>query len=266
LLGKDFKVFYGHSAQAIRQKSLDENLLLHKIYYIIVNMAFFSLFPLFFGALMVTSLDCNGASDASRNSSEFSFGVEKQAVSQDIAQPIKTFLLTLARQSLDACVKGQTIALPATPPEITKKKQGCFVTLTESGRLRGCIGYIEGIKPLYKAVFDNAKNAALSDPRFPPVTPDELTSIRIEISVLTPPEFLEYKDPEDLLNKLESGKDGVILQSGFHQSTFLPQVWEHFSNNKVDFLEELSLKGGMPKDGWKTAIVKRYRAIHFQEN
>jgi AmmeMemoRadiSam system protein A len=154
---------------------------------------------------------------------------------------------------------------PANTPEITKKDRGCFVTLTKSGVLRGCIGYIEGIKPLFEAIIDNAKNAAMSDPRFPEVTPEELHDIRIEISVLTPPEPLEYKDPQDLLNKLVPGQDGIILQSGFHQSTYLPQVWEHFSNQKVDFLEELSLKGGMPKDGWKTALVKRYRAIHFQE-
>ena len=161
---------------------------------------------------------------------------------------------------------GRTISMPIAPPENMKKKQGCFVTLTKSGNLRGCIGYIEGIKPLFEAVIDNAKNAALSDPRFPQVSPDELSAIRIEISVLTPPERLSYTTPDDLLKKLIPGQDGVILQSGFHQSTYLPQVWEHFGANKVDFLEELSLKGGLQKDGWKTAIVKRYRAIHFQEN
>jgi AmmeMemoRadiSam system protein A len=153
---------------------------------------------------------------------------------------------------------------PANPPEITKKNRGCFVTLTKSGVLRGCIGYIEGIKPLFEAIIDNAKNAAMSDPRFPEVTPEELPGIRIEVSVLTPPEPLEYKDPQDLLNKLVPNQDGIILQSGYHQSTFLPQVWEQLPD-KIDFLEHLSMKGGMPKDGWKTASVKRYRAIHFQE-
>jgi uncharacterized protein len=183
---------------------------------------------------------------------------------QDLPSDVKTFLLTLARQSLEACVQGKPMPKPENPPELTKKDRGCFVTLTKSGILRGCIGYIEGIKPLYEAIIDNAKNAAQSDPRFPEVTADELHDIRIEVSVLTPPEPLEYKDPQDLLNKLVPGQDGIILQSGYHQSTFLPQVWEQLPD-KIDFLEHLSMKGGMPTDGWKTALVKRYRAIHFQE-
>ncbi|MBN1129484.1 MAG: AmmeMemoRadiSam system protein A, partial [Chitinispirillaceae bacterium] len=119
--------------------------------------------------------------------------------------------------------------------------------------------------PLYLAVIENAKNAALSDPRFPRVTPPELPSIKIELSVLTKPFPLEYKNADDLLHKLIPDVDGVILQKGHHQSTYLPQVWEHFSGNKVKFLENLSLKAGLPSDGWKTALVKRYRAEHFSE-
>jgi AmmeMemoRadiSam system protein A len=199
------------------------------------------------------------ASHSSENASS-----ENQTNQQDLSSDVKAFLLNLARQSLDACVTGRPMPKPANPPEITKKDRGCFVTLTKSGVLRGCIGYIEGIKPLFEAIIDNAKNAALSDPRFPEVTPEELSGIRIEVSVLTPPEPLEYKDSQDLLNKLVPNQDGIILQSGFHQSTFLPQVWEQLPD-KIDFLEHLSMKGGMPKDGWKTASVKRYRAIHFQE-
>ena len=154
--------------------------------------------------------------------------------------------------------------MPQDIPEITKEDRGCFVTLTENGELRGCIGYIEPIAPLYKAVIDNAANAALSDPRFPRVMPSELSSVNVEVSVLTRPVPLEHKDPQDLLNKLIPGVDGVILQSGPYQSTFLPQVWEQLPD-KVEFLEHLSRKGGMPTDGWKTANVKHYRAEHFSE-
>jgi AmmeMemoRadiSam system protein A len=111
---------------------------------------------------------------------------------------------------------------------------------------------------------DNARNAALSDPRFPAVTSEELSRVRIEISVLTAPQELPYSSPEDLLDKLVPGVDGIILQKGFHQSTFLPQVWDELSD-KVSFLQHLSVKGGMAPDGWKTATVKRYRALHFQE-
>ena len=243
---EDFKIFYPI-----------------KIYYIIdiMPLHLYLLCTMVIGAIM-TVPDCNAASGGTGPTQEGPI----EHKNQGLTQIDREFLLRLARQSLEACVLGRTIFMPITPPESTKKNQGCFVTLTKSGNLRGCIGYIEGIKPLFEAVIDNAKNAALSDPRFPQVSPDELSVIRIEISVLTPPEPLSYTTPDDLLEKLVPGQDGVILQSGFHQSTYLPQVWEHFGANKVDFLEELSLKGGMQKDGWKTAIVKRYRAIHFQEN
>ena len=225
-----------------------------------------SITSLFTGACLMASFNSNASSKTSSEASSSSNSAfhGNQSKQCDLPSDVKAFLLLLARQSLVACVKGQPMPKPANPPEITKENQGCFVTLTKLGDLRGCIGYIEGIKPLFEAVIDNAKNAAQSDPRFPEVTPDELSGIRIEISVLTPPEPLEYKDPQDLLNKLVPGQDGIILQSGFHQSTFLPQVWEQLPD-KIDFLEHLSMKGGMPIDGWKTASVKRYRAIHFQE-
>ncbi|MBN2189057.1 MAG: AmmeMemoRadiSam system protein B [Chitinispirillaceae bacterium] len=184
---------------------------------------------------------------------------------EGLGREVREFLLKLARSSLEASVKGEKLPEPADVPGITRENRGCFVTLTARGELRGCIGYIEPIKPLYRAVIENAENAALSDPRFPRVTPKELPSITIEVSVLTKPVPLAYKDPRDLLDKLEPGADGVILQSGFHSSTYLPQVWEHFSGDRVRFLESLSMKGGMPPDGWKTANVKRYRAEHFSE-
>jgi MEMO1 family protein len=178
---------------------------------------------------------------------------------------VRSFLLKLARQSLEASVKGGKPPEPKDIPGITREDRGCFVTLTVKGELRGCIGYIEPIKPLYRAVIENAENAALADPRFPRVTPDELSSIKVEVSVLTKPAPLAYGSPQDLLSKLVPGVDGVILSNGFHQSTYLPQVWEHFSGDKIKFLENLSVKGGMPPDGWKTADVKRYRAEHFSE-
>ena len=181
-----------------------------------------------------------------------------------ISAETKGFLLGLARQSLEASVKGEKLGALQTIPEPAQENRGCFVTLTINGELRGCIGYIEPIKPLYQAVMENARNAALSDPRFPPVSPGELSSIKVEVSVLTKPTLLPYRDPEDLLQKLVPGIDGVILEQGPYQSTFLPQVWGQLPD-KVQFLEHLSLKGGMPRDGWKTAQVKRYRAEHFSE-
>ncbi len=208
--------------------------------------------------------DCHASGNRTAETTPSKNTDSAQQSAGDLSAEVTSFLLKLARESLEAGVTGRPPPQPSNPPETTKNRRGCFVTLTMAGRLRGCIGYIEGIKPLYEAVIDNAKNAALSDPRFPSVTPAELPRIRVEVSVLTPPVPLDYKDPQDLLDKLVPNQDGIILTKGFHQSTFLPQVWDQIPD-KVQFLEELSLKGGMPADGWKTASVKRYRAIHFQE-
>lgn len=183
---------------------------------------------------------------------------------EEYSGALRKKLLHIARQSLEASVRGKKYAPPTDLPACVKEHRGCFVTLTVDGALRGCIGYIDPIKPLYQAVVENASNAALSDPRFPKVTPGELDGIRIEISVLTTPEKLEYRDPDDLLDKLVPGRDGVILMKGGRHSTYLPQVWEQLPD-KVRFLEQLSLKGGMDRNGWKSAEVRTYRAIHFNE-
>ena len=191
-------------------------------------------------------------------------GTRDDAADGDLSPATKQLLLRIARASLEASVSGKKFEAPAAVPDEVKENSGCFVTLTAGGSLRGCIGYIEPVKPLYQAVIENAENAALSDPRFPKVRPQELTGIKIEISVLTKPVPLSCKDPADLLRQLVPGRDGVILRSGGRQSTYLPQVWEQLPD-KVTFLEQLSLKGGMPRDGWKRAEVKTYRALHFEE-
>jgi AmmeMemoRadiSam system protein A len=212
----------------------------------------------------MNSMNCSAANDDGGAKAKQAVHGATEKPANDLSPDVKVFLLKLARQNLEAAVKGLPPVVPKDPPAVTKENRGCFVTLTERGQLRGCIGYIEGIKPLYEAVIDNAKNAALEDPRFPEVKPDELAGIQVEVSVLTAPVPLAHTSPQDLLDKLVPGVDGIILSKGYHQSTFLPQVWGELPD-KVDFLEHLSLKGGMPADGWKTADVKRYRAVHFHE-
>jgi len=176
----------------------------------------------------------------------------------------KSYLLRLARNSLNSAVQKMSVTDTVEIPEVLKDNRGCFVTLTSKGDLRGCIGYIEPIKPLYQAVMENAENAALKDPRFPPVTANELANIRVEVSVLTKPQPLKFSTPDELLNKLIPGVHGVILRKGSFQSTYLPQVWEQLPD-KMKFLEHLSLKAGMPRDGWKTSEVRVYTAEHFSE-
>ncbi len=192
--------------------------------------------------------------------------VEKQLTIEEPQFPdtLKKYLLTLARECLNASVNNLPIPSPQKIEGIASENRGCFVTLTMNGSLRGCIGYIDPIMPLYKAVIENARNAAIMDPRFSPVTKKEIPSITIEISALTIPKELTYKDPDDLIRKLKPQIDGVILQKGYCQSTFLPQVWEQLPD-KIQFLEHLSMKAGLSRDDWKTANYKVYTVEHFEE-
>src|SRR5512137_203589 len=140
----------------------------------------------------------------------------------------KQLLLKLARQSLEAGVRG--LPLPALDPaELTPTLEAdgaSFVTLTVHGDLRGCIGALQPYQSLVEDVREHAVAAALEDPRFPQVRENELLKIQIEVSRLTVPLPLDYKDTGELLTRLRPGVDGVILRDGFRRATFLPQVWE----------------------------------------
>ena len=181
----------------------------------------------------------------------------------------KKFLLNLARETIKAASAGK--ALPVVNerelPDILKEKKACFVTLTKNGQLRGCIGHIYPIEPLYKAVIENAQAAAIYDTRFEPVRPSEVDQIEIEISILTEPRPLSYDSVDDLLAKLRPGIDGVILNIDGRRSTFLPQVWEQLPN-KVEFLNHLSLKAGAPPDAWRRPSTKvfTYQVEKFKES
>lgn len=151
--------------------------------------------------------------------------------------------------------------------EIFDTRRGTFVTLKINNQLRGCIGSLTPDHTIRKGVADNALNAAFKDPRFPPLTRDEFDSIQMEISLLTEPVLLDYKDPADLLAKLTPGEDGVIIRKGVHSSTFLPQVWEQLPE-KAAFLGNLCMKAGLPADEWKKGDLQvyTYRVRYFEEN
>ncbi len=177
----------------------------------------------------------------------------------------KDILLKLARSAIDAeLINNKKVERPGDISPALKEKRGCFVTLHKNGMLRGCIGTIEPAKSLVSAVEENALNAAFRDPRFPPLNKDELSFIDIEISVLTIPEILDFKDGEDLKRKLKPGIHGVILSRGWQNATFLPQVWKQLPDKKA-FLEHLCQKAGMERACWqdKETIVKVYEAEYF---
>ncbi len=120
-----------------------------------------------------------------------------------------------------------------------------FVTLNKRGRLRGCIGSITAHRDLIDDVIVNAKAAAFSDPRFSPLTIEELEELEIEISLLTSPQPLPYRDSDDLRAKIRPGVDGVILRLGGYQATYLPSVWEQLPDFD-QFFGTLCQKAGLP--------------------
>ena len=178
-------------------------------------------------------------------------------------------LLRLAREALERGVKGEAlppVELTALPPRLVEQGS-CFVTLTLDGQLRGCIGSLEPYQPLAEDVREHAIAAALRDPRFSPVTEDELSGIKIEISRLTRPVPLEYQDANDLLSRLHPHVDGIIVRDGpDRRATFLPQVWEKIPN-PADFLDNLCYKMGAEPGLWRTKHldVLTYRVEEFHE-
>lgn len=182
-------------------------------------------------------------------------------------------LVRLARQAIEekldsASVQPAPQTSEQTPgDDIFKAPCGNFVTLKIAESLRGCIGSLEGRMPLAKGVMENALNAAFKDPRFSPLTKEELQQVRIEVSVLTEPKPLAYEDGDDLLEKLRPRIDGVIIQKGFAAATFLPQVWEQLPKPK-SFLTHLCLKAGLSADEWRKGQLKvsTYQAQYFEED
>ena len=177
-------------------------------------------------------------------------------------------LLKLARQALVAATHGQEMPgfdMQSLPPRL-REPGATFVTLTRGGELRGCIGALEPYLPLAQDVCEHAVAAALQDFRFPPLQPEELPEIRIEISRLTPARDLDYEGPQELLSALRPGVDGVILRDGMRRATFLPQVWEKLPDPVV-FLNHLCQKMGALPDLWRVRKlqVQIYQVEEFHE-
>jgi hypothetical protein len=180
----------------------------------------------------------------------------------------KHVLLTMARATLERGLRGQPLPpldLESMTPHL-RESGASFITLTVDGNLRGCIGALEPYQPLAQDVREHALAAALEDPRFPPVTTEELNQIRIEISRLTLPRTLDYGDAADLVGLLRPNTDGVILRDGLRRATYLPQVWEKISDT-AEFLDSLCAKMGSPPDTWrrKHLEVLTYQVEEFHE-
>lgn len=169
-------------------------------------------------------------------------------------------LLAIARESLRAAVVDKKTYEPPKPAsEELRAERGVFVTLTEGGELRGCIGYPLPVKPLYLAVRDNAVNAALNDPRFMPVTKNELDAIDIEISIMTP--LQPVKDPKEVV----VGEDGLLIEARGRSGLLLPQVAPEQGWDRDQLLEGICRKAGLPPDAyaWPDAKLSKFQAHIF---
>jgi len=170
----------------------------------------------------------------------------------------------LARRAIEAALVGKRFEPDDETKEKYSKKEACFVTLTKNGNLRGCIGSLVARQELWRDIIENAINAAFNDPRFPHLESSELDNIKIEVSVLTKPRKITYKDVEDLKKKIK-GK-GVIISYGFHRATYLPQVWNEISDEEY-FLSSLCAKAGLEPNLWKSKKldVEIYDVKKFSE-
>ena len=144
---------------------------------------------------------------------------------------------------------------------------GTFVTLTIDGKLRGCIGNLTADESLVSGIRRNAINAAFHDPRFPSLSLSELDLVSIEVSILSEPLPLPYREAADLLKTIRPNIDGVIIRKGIASATFLPQVWEQLPKPQ-DFLTQLCLKAGLAPDAWQQSKleVSTYQVQHFEEH
>ena len=180
----------------------------------------------------------------------------------------RALLLKLAREAIDAAVNDRPLPpldLGQLPPALSEPGAS-FVTLTEDGELRGCIGALEAYQPLAEDVREHAVAAAQEDFRFYPLRPKEVPFINIEISRLTQPQPLEYASADELVRRLRPGIDGVILRDGMRRATYLPQVWEKLPD-PADFLSHLCAKMGASENAWrrKPLMVWTYQVEEFHE-
>lgn len=172
-------------------------------------------------------------------------------------------LLPIARAAI-----SQVLDVPYTADENAPwltEHGACFVTLTQHGELRGCIGTLQAHRPLLEDVKTNAVAAALHDPRFPALRVAELDYTEVEISLLSPATAMAFNDENDALAQLRPGVDGVIFQYGHYRSTFLPQVWEQLPQPR-EFMAHLKHKAGLSPAFWSEDVkLSRYSVVKWRE-
>jgi len=178
----------------------------------------------------------------------------------DLTEARREGLLALARTTLEVYLEDGTIPPYETDDPVMTRRCGAFVTLKESGELCGCIGHLRADTPLYRVVQEMAVSAATSDPRFPPLTVEELDKVSIEISVLSP--LRRITDTQ----QIEVGTHGLMIMQGGRQGVLLPQVPVEQGWGREEFLDNLCLKAGLPSDCWTgQPMLYAFTAVVFGE-
>ena len=199
--------------------------------------------------------------DHSRVVGYHSFAIlRKENTSFTLSDADKKALKEIAFNSIRDSLDGKPIAQPTLTSYLSPltSKCGAFVSLHKHGHLRGCIGHFGEDYPLYEIVAEMARAAAFEDPRFKPVTRDELNDLDIEISVLTPMRRIQS------LDEFELHRHGIYIKKGYRSGTFLPQVADEVNWTKEEFVGHCSQdKAGLGWDGWRDAELYVYEAIVF---
>jgi len=172
-------------------------------------------------------------------------------------------LLPIARAAISRALNVPYTA-DESAPWLTEHG-ACFVTLTQHGQLRGCIGSLQAHRPLLADVKSNAVSAALRDPRFAPLSAAELDITAVEISLLSPTRAMDFLNEADALAQLRPGVDGVLFEYASYRSTFLPQVWEQLPQPR-QFMAHLKRKAGLPDAFWAEGVkLSRYTVEKWSE-
>ena len=181
-----------------------------------------------------------------------SAGKERVGIDLGLSDQDRAELHKIARTVIEQRSRGQSIPHFSPSSDKLKEGSGAFVCVYKKGMLRGCIGSLEGDAPLYRTVEEMAQAAAFRDPRFRPVTPDELPYLNLEISVLTP--LQKIRDPEEI----EVGRHGIFIRKGYLSGLLLPQVATERDWDRMTFLRETCRKAGLPMDAWKEKDAEIY--------
>jgi len=172
-------------------------------------------------------------------------------------------LLPIARAAI-SCALNVSCSADESAPWLTEPG-ACFVTLTQNGVLRGCIGTLQAHQPLLLDLKSNAVNAAMRDPRFKPLCLAELGCTTVEVSLLSPVSAMDVRNEADALAQLRPNIDGIVFEYGHYRSTFLPQVWESLPQPS-QFLNQLKRKAGLPENFWADGVrLSRYTVSKWSE-